>query len=196
MGGARGFRIQGMDTDTPDHRIWISLLLTLLALAPAAGAREEPPAEEAEPPVLTGTVTREQVEAAVPDWVEAEVRCEIDTEAAGALTAVAPGADVQVFLGTWCSDSKRELARLWRALDEVAGMVPFELELIAVDRDKKEPEGRQEGLDIRYVPTLIVRRDGEEVGRIVEEAPGGIERDLLALLTGEARGVISAREDL
>jgi hypothetical protein len=46
------------------------------------------------------------------------------------------------------------------------------------------------------VPTFIVRRGGHEVGRVVEEAPHGIETDLLALLTGEAGGVLSGRPDL
>ncbi len=52
------------------------------------------------------------------------------------------------------------------------------------------------GRNILYVPTLIVEREGREVGRIIEESPGGIEADLLALLEGEAEGWISARDDL
>ncbi len=46
------------------------------------------------------------------------------------------------------------------------------------------------------MPTFVVLRDGREVGRIVEESPHGVERDLLALLDGSARGVVSARDDL
>jgi len=34
------------------------------------------------------------------------------------------------------------------------------------------------------------------VGRIVETSPNGIEKDLLALLTGRARGVLTMRDDL
>jgi len=71
-------------------------------------------------------------------------------------------------------------------------MVPFEIRYIGVDRTKKEPATPLANLDIRFVPTFIVERGGQEVGRIVEESPHGIEQDLLALLTGKAHGVISA----
>jgi hypothetical protein len=103
---------------------------------------------------------------------------------------------VTVFLGTWCSDSRREVARLWRALDQVGGLVPFEVEYVAVDRAKSAPADLVAGQDLRYVPTFVVEREGEEVGRVVESAPGGIESDLLALLTGEASGTVSGRDDL
>jgi hypothetical protein len=86
--------------------------------------------------------------------------------------------------------------RLWRALDEVGGLVPFEIEYLAVDRDKAEPADLVAAYDLRYVPTFVVRRGGEEVGRIVESSPNGVEVDLLALLTGEAAGVVTGRDDL
>lgn len=150
----------------------------------------------AEPPVLVGEVSRDEVESAVPTWVQAEIEASLDPAAVQDLSMVEPGAEVTVFLGTWCSDSKRELSRLWRAFDEMAGLVPFEVTYIAVGRDKEQPEARIEGSGLEYVPTFIVRRGGEEVGRIVEEAPHGIVEDLEALLSGEAEGVVSAREDL
>ncbi len=169
---------------------WLACLILVVAAGCATGGAK--PAAKPEKPVLTGEVGREQVEATVPDWVEAELAAEIDAEAARTLAAVAPGAEVTVFFGTWCSDSRRELARLWRAFDEIGGEVPFEIRWIGVDRDKKEPADRVAGADLRYVPTFIVVRDGREVGRIVETSPHGIENDLLALLTGKASGVLSA----
>lgn len=149
---------------------------------------------------LVGVVSRQEVEAAEPDWVAAEIEARPDAEAALALTEVAPGAEVTVYLGTWCSDSERELARLWRAFDEVGvGMgteLPFSIEYVAVDRDKTEPARRLAGVGLEYVPTFVVRRDGEEVGRMVEVSPDGIEYALLDLLSGRATGVVSARQDL
>lgn len=160
---------------------------------PAAASGDE---EEKVPPSLLGPVSREQLEAAEPSWVAAAIEAEPDPESARALAEVPPGAEVTVYLGTWCSDSKREVSRLWRALDEVGGMVPFSIDYIAVDRADARPPELEREVGLRYVPTFIVRRDGEEVGRMIEQSPGGIERDLLALLTGEASGVISARDDL
>lgn len=185
----------------------------LLAALPACAGAGEPPAEEAagvetgageetaaaEPEPLVGTVTRAELEAHRPDWVAAEVEARPDAEAGAALAAVEPGAALTVFLGTWCSDSKRELARLWRAWDDAGvfaeGDLPFAVEYVAVDRDKHEPSGRATAAGVEYVPTFVVSRGGEEVGRVVEIAVEGIERDLLALLSGTKSGVISARED-
>jgi thiol-disulfide isomerase/thioredoxin len=175
------------------------LLATFLGglpgLTSAADGDEEDDGEKV-PPSLLGPVTREQIEAAEPSWVEVEVEATPDADAALALAEVGSGATLTVYFGTWCSDSRRELARFWRALDETGGLVPFEIEYIAVDRRDQRPPEMERDLDLRYVPTFIVRRDGAEVGRMVEESPGGIEHDLVALLGGEAGGTISARDDL
>ena len=142
--------------------------------------------------VLTGPLTQAQIERAVPAWAEVRATTTVDTTAAAALAQVAPGAEVIVVLGTWCGDSKREVPRLWRAL-EVAGTVPFAVTYLGVDRAKEAPNGVVDGLDARYVPTIIVRRDGAEVGRIIEGATDGVEVALLALLRGQRSGVLSLR---
>lgn len=174
---------------------WLAALVLVSAACTADGgqttATQETPAASEEKAVLVGQVTREQVEAAAPDWVQAQVEAQPGAEAARALTGVAPGAEVTVFLGTWCGDSRRELSRLWRALDEAGGTVPFQVRYIGVDREKKQPADLVAENDIRYVPTLIVRRDGRELGRIIETSPNGVEQDLLALLTGKAQGALS-----
>ena len=171
----------------------LSVLAVLLTTACATAGDKADKKEESVP---TGSVTREQIEAAAPDWVQSQVEAKPDAAAAQGLTEVEPGAEVTVFLGTWCGDSRREVPRLWSALDASGGMVPFKVSYIVVDREKKDPAGQAAKSDIRYVPTFIVVRDGREVGRIVESSPNGVEADLLALLTGKAQGVISTREDL
>lgn len=183
----------------------VSLLLSLAALAlgsgcatATGGGAKVKAAEEPEEPkvVLVGPVSREQVEAAVPEWVAEEVAASPDAGAIQALAAVEPGAQVTVYLGTWCSDSRRELSRLWRALDEAGGAVPFSIDYVGVDEKKKEPADLLASAGLRYVPTLVVSRSGREVGRIVEESPGGVERDLLALLDGSASGLVTAKKEL
>jgi thiol-disulfide isomerase/thioredoxin len=178
------------------------VLAVVAALACAGGsgtvtpeARTSGTAAEEEP-VLAGVTTREAIEEAEPLWVARTVEAEVDAGAAAALAAVPPGAEITVFLGTWCGDSRREVPRFWKALDQVGGLVPFDVEYVAVDREKEEPADRTGPADLRYVPTFIVRRDGDEVGRVVESSPNGIERDLLALLTGEASGILTLRDDL
>lgn len=166
---------------------------------PAAEASEAAKASEAsEDGALVGVLTREQIEAAHPDWVQSEVAAAPDAEASKALAAVPPGAEVTVFLGTWCGDSQREVPRLWRALDQAAAQggadLPFRVNYVGVDRQKKEPAAPIANYEIEFVPTFIVSREGREVGRIVEQSPHGVEEDLLALLTGKAQGALSASQ--
>lgn len=170
--------------------------LAVLAFTLATScATTPPPAKPEEKPVIVGETTRELVEAA-PEWAKAEAESTPDPEACKALAAVPRGAEVTVFLGTWCGDSRREVSRFWKAVDLAGADVPFAVHYIGVDRQKKEPSAPVTNNDIRYVPTFIVYREGREVGRIVEESPHGIEKDLLALLTGQAQGLISTRTDL
>ena len=177
-------------------KLQLAFWMTLMTMIPNLGSANEFPSHAPDDPsVLVGPVSRESVEEAVPAWVQAEGESHPDAAAAQALTKVEPGAEVVVFLGTWCGDSRREVSRFWRALDEIGGPVPFKIELNAVDRQKNDPIGLAKASDIRFVPTFIVKRGGKEVGRIVETSPNGIETDLGALLTGKAHGVLSASQD-
>jgi hypothetical protein len=144
--------------------------------------------------ILLGAITRQQIEDALPAW-KAAVREEPDEEASKALGSIPPGATVTVYLGTWCGDSRRELLRLWSALDLLGDTPPFLIRYIGVDRQKKAPKLPPD-LSLTYVPTFVVSRDGRELGRIIESSPRGIEADLRALLTGTTKGIISKRSDL
>ncbi|HXU32463.1 MAG TPA: thioredoxin family protein [Thermoanaerobaculia bacterium] len=177
----------------------VAAQLTSKPVAPETAVTAAVAAAEAARPeasVRVGKVTREQVEEAAPEWTMAEAKAAPDAAAARALGKVAPGASITIYLGTWCGDSRREVSRFFRALDEMGGEFPAAVELIGVDEAKKEPADLLAGADVRYVPTIIVRRDGKEVGRIVESSPHGIETDLLDLLEGRAAGVLSLRTDL
>src|SRR3954469_7764892 len=170
----------------------------VLAANPGADPPAQKPAAEAkkEGRALVGPARPDQIEGGYPEWVHAEVESQPDAETAKALASVPPGAEVTVFLGTWCGDSRREVPRLWKALDTEGGAVPFQIRYIGVDHDKKQPADLIKEDDVRYLPTFIVRRGGHEVGRIVESSPHGVEQDLLALLTGKASGVLTTRQDL
>ena len=91
---------------------------------------------------------------------------ELDVELLGAISD--PNQyNYELFLGTWCGDSRREVPRLEKIFIEL-GIDFNKIAIITLDRDKVSPENEQEGKDIRYVPTLIVRNNDVEVGRIVE----------------------------
>lgn len=92
---------------------------------------------------------------------------------------------ITVFLGTWCSDSHREVPRLLKIL-EMAGIPENKIELIGLNTGegvhKQSPTGEEKGKYIFKVPTFIISKDGEEVNRIVEYPVESLERDLSAII--------------
>jgi hypothetical protein len=145
---------------------------------------------------MLGPTTQDELLESNPSWVEELVRSEPNETDAQRLAAPAAGKEVVVYLGSWCSDSRRELTRLWRAIEMAGGEFGFPVRYVGVDRAKTEPAALLEGVNLLYVPTLVVLDNGEEVGRIVETAPNGIETDLADLVEGAATGWLSGREDL
>lgn len=87
-----------------------------------------------------------------------------------------------VVMGTWCPDSHRDIPRLFKIL-EATGFPDAQLSLLAVNRNYQAPGGEEGAFNIRRVPTVIVQKNGREVGRIVEHpATGYLERDLLEII--------------
>jgi thiol-disulfide isomerase/thioredoxin len=100
------------------------------------------------------------------------------------LAAVKPDAkDLRfvLFIGTWCSDSKAEVPKMYKIFDELA-VLPGKIELYGVDRMKKSGDGQAEKYGVTKVPTLIVYSGSKEIGRIIEQPREGIEEDLRVML--------------
>lgn len=92
---------------------------------------------------------------------------------------------VEVFYGTWCGDTKREMPRFVKVLDAMN----FEREkvsFIGVEDDEKilkqSPTGEERGKGIYRVPTFIFYENGKEIARINEFPSETLERDLLKIL--------------
>ncbi|MEM6731910.1 MAG: hypothetical protein AAF658_10160 [Myxococcota bacterium] len=125
-------------------------------------------------------------------WSAAVAEAKPDSAGIEQLRSIGSGATVEIYLGTWCSDSRREVGRFLKGTENVE--LPFEVRMFTLPREK--PTWPQDERDLRFVPTFIVTRDGTEVGRIVESAPKGIENELAALLAGIKTGLITGRDDL
>jgi thiol-disulfide isomerase/thioredoxin len=95
---------------------------------------------------------------------------------------------IKVFFGSWCGDSKRNVPKFYKVLEE-AKFSKKNLEIIAVDAKKEaykqSPNGEEKGLKIHRVPTFIIYKDGKEVNRIVEYPKETFERDLLKIVNDE-----------
>ena len=95
------------------------------------------------------------------------------------------GITIKGFLGTWCSDSQREVPNFYKLLDNV-NFNYKKLKLIAVDKDKKAG-GLEKKYKLEKVPTFIFYKNGKEIGRFVEYAPNNstIEKDILTIISGK-----------
>lgn len=99
-----------------------------------------------------------------------------------------PTYTITAFFGTWCGDSREELPRFYKVLDEVQfPLVRLTTVAVSGERDyyKQSPGGEEEGLTIHRVPTFIFYKDGKEVNRIVEHPVNTFEADIAKILQQE-----------
>ncbi|WP_145861360.1 thioredoxin family protein [Pedobacter suwonensis] len=88
---------------------------------------------------------------------------------------------IKIVLGTWCGDSKANVPNFLKILDALQ-FKDKNVEIIAVDGNKKAENGILNGLDIVRVPTFIIfDKKGKELGRITEGPKTTLEGDLLAI---------------
>jgi thiol-disulfide isomerase/thioredoxin len=92
---------------------------------------------------------------------------------------------VEIYFGTWCGDSKREIPRFLKIAD-LAGLSTKNIRFIAVntgDQYKQAPGGETLGKGIYRVATFIFYKNGKEVNRITEHPVRTLELDLLDITT-------------
>ncbi|MBI5859061.1 MAG: thioredoxin family protein [Sphingobacteriales bacterium] len=83
-----------------------------------------------------------------------------------------------VFMGTWCDDSHYVIPKFYTLVD-AAGFPENRITLIGVDRKKVTLSHLAEALDIKNVPTIMVMKNGKEMGRVVEYGKSGMfDKDL------------------
>lgn len=92
--------------------------------------------------------------------------------------------EIMVFMGTWCGDSKREVPKLLKILDEV-GYDLSNLTMVGVNRNKTTPEKLEEGWDLDRVPSIIFIKDGKEMNRFVEYPRETIEVDIAKIVSDQ-----------
>ncbi len=97
------------------------------------------------------------------------------------------GLAIEAYFGTWCGDSRRQVPRLLKLLD-AAGFDEKRLTMVGLsDRamEFKHAPGRPELKRLVHrTPTVVVLRDGVEIGRIVETPFATLEADLLSITEG------------
>ena len=87
-----------------------------------------------------------------------------------------------LFGGTWCEDTQFILPKFFK-LQEQSGIPDESISFFGVDREKKTLSNFADAFKITNVPTIIVMKDGKEIGRIVEYGKTGKwDEELAAML--------------
>jgi tetratricopeptide (TPR) repeat protein len=96
--------------------------------------------------------------------------------------------NIKIFFGTWCGDTKREMPRLLKVLDDI-GFPKEKITFIAVsteDSTRKQSKNREErGYNVFRVGCYIIEKNGVEMNRIYEYPVLSMERDLLAIFSNQ-----------
>lgn len=90
-----------------------------------------------------------------------------------------------IFGGTWCPDTHYVLPKFFK-IQEEAGFPEDHIALFALDHNKKMQYPVAEAMDVHSVPTIVVLKDGKEVGRVVEYGETGYWDKELAEIINKA----------
>ncbi len=95
-----------------------------------------------------------------------------------------PAFDLVIFMGTWCEDSHVLLPKLYKTLQS-ANYPLSQCNMYGVDRAKTTKYVEHQLYQIAFVPTIILTKKNQEIGRIVENVKQSIEADLADLIRND-----------
>ena len=97
------------------------------------------------------------------------------------------GIELLAFLGTWCGDSRKNVPKFYKVMDEM-GFDEKNLKLVSLSNAKgaykQSPSKEEKDLNIHRVPTFIFYKNGKEIGRIVEYPVTSFEVDIAQIVNG------------
>ena len=136
-------------------------------------------------PGATGELTTDKLWETVPVWRSEMDAYQPNSDAVAHIKADEKETTVTLAFGTWCPDSKNYIPRLMKAL-RASDNSKIRVKLVGIDNQFHEPVDFVQSHRITNVPTVIVERGGNEIGRIVETpASKTMEEDLASILDGK-----------
>ena len=125
--------------------------------------------------ILNGIVAKNDIatNAAFASWYGSnQSSYKADTSVTKAMANTKDKVQYVVFGGTWCGDTQFILPKFFK-LQEQSGVSESQISLYGVDRSKKTLGNIAGAFKITNVPTIIVMKDGKEIGRVVEYGKTG-----------------------
>ncbi len=130
---------------------------------------------------IVGPITQEDILQNVPDWQEVVSSYFPRQEILENLKSIDYEVKIEVFLGTWCPDSKRNVSAYFKIMDLVDNLL-LQTSYFGVPRNKESREPYIQGKNIVRIPTFIVFVGDTEKGRIIENPVKSVEEDLWDIL--------------
>ncbi|MFM8805773.1 MAG: thioredoxin family protein [Sphingomonadales bacterium] len=147
----------------------LGLALSLLSIAALGQTPYETLQERPNEKTLKGWLTRAVLEQESSfTWMQENYKA-YQPHAAGLqmLRQYKDSVRFLIFMGTWCEDSHFIIPRFF-ALADAAALAAERISLVGVDRNKTTWGQLSATLHVDLVPTIIVYRQGKELGRVVE----------------------------
>ncbi|HEX2606407.1 MAG TPA: thioredoxin family protein [Flavisolibacter sp.] len=135
--------------------------------------------------IIKGFMTRQQLatDSAFTWFAQNQKGYTPQSEALAALKANKDSINIIAFGGTWCGDTQFILPKFFMLADQ-AGLSPDRITLVGVDHSKKTVQHLSEVFNIVNVPTIIIMKNGKELGRVVEYGKtGAFDKDLGEILS-------------
>ncbi|XWN36547.1 MAG: thioredoxin family protein [Balneola sp.] len=132
---------------------------------------------------LSGPVTEAQIREVKIFDLYTE-RYKPDLEIISKLNAVEDSILVDVFMGMWCHDSKREIPAFFKIMETINNPL-INANYTALEYKRRGPKEIIKTNNIKRTPTFIIYKNGIEVGRIIEEVKVSVESDLYEIIVNE-----------
>lgn len=88
---------------------------------------------------------------------------------------------IDIYFGFWCSDSRNNLPKFISLIDKI-NPAKLNMNYYKVGRKEKGKKFYKKALKIERVPTFIVKKNGKEIGRIIENPVKSLCEDLLNII--------------
>jgi len=170
------------------HMKKIFLAALTFAFAASALAQTEV-TNEGGTKILKGFITKQDLagDAAFPWFAEGAKGYTPEQAALASFKSAKDSIHILVFGGTWCGDTKALFPKFF-ALTDAAGISQDHLTILGVDRSKKTVHHLTEAFNVTRVPTFIILKNGQEVGRVVEYGKYGMfDKELGEIVTGGSK---------
>lgn len=134
-----------------------------------------------------GAMTIDELWETAPVWRAIADTYEPDTATVQRLRAIDAPVRLEVVLATWCGDSRQHVPRLLKAIER-AGNPNITVELTGIGPEFVSPMDVVQNANITNVPTVIVHRGDQEIGRFVETPAGAtVEGDIADIAEGKMK---------